>query len=699
MNTWARPMISSWRIFVRAVEDGLAAVSRARVTTVGVVLALLLAQADFVVAESQSTSSRDNLDQLSLADLANVEVTTTSKEPEEVWKTPAAVFVLTQEDIRRSGATTIPEALRLVPGVQVSRIDQDHWAVGIRGFADQFSKSLLVLIDGRSLYTPLFAGVYWALDDGIMIEDVERIEVIRGPGGTIWGANAVNGVINIITKNARDTHGSLASVGGGSVDHAIGALRYGSGDGRALDYRFYGKAFGTGPEYHPDGASYDEGRFGQLGFRSDWAAGARDQFTMQGDMYKGGVGERVGIGSFSPPGQTISDQAVAVSGGNFLVHWRRDIRPGSDLQVQAYYDRTYALAPHYGETRNTFDVDFIHHLTLPWHQNFIWGAGIRISPSDFVETVPSLDFTPHHVANNVYSGFIQDEIAIVPDRFSLTVGTKVEHNNYTGFEPQPSVRALWTVDHKQSLWAAVTQAVRTPSRIEEDFRDDGFLLASPLLYVEIDGNRHLHAERLRGYELGYRRLINPKMYVDFAVFHNEYNDLVSLGNPTLTLDSSPPPDHFTYHFQYVNGIQGHTDGFELSPDWNPVSWLQLKASYSYLNLDLRLKPNATDTGTVTSDEGSSPHNQVSFESRFNLPRGFEFDQTFRYVSALPAQSVPSYSTADVRFSWRATREMDLSIVGENLLQPEHDEFSSDPGPMIGIKRSVYAKISWRRTAD
>ncbi len=643
--------------------------------------------------------SGEPLKQLSLEQLSNVEVTTTSKEPEELWNTPAAVFVLTQEDIRRSGATSLPEALRLVPGVQVSRIDEDHWAVGIRGFADQFSKSMLVLVDGRSLYTPLFAGVYWALQDGLMLEDVDRIEVIRGPGGTIWGSNAVNGVINIITKSARDTHGLLATLGGGSVDHAIGAFRYGSGNGRGLDYRVYGKAFGRGAEYHPDGASYDDWRFGQLGFRSDWAASDHDRLTIQGDMYKGGVGERVGIGSFSPPGQVISDEAVAVSGGNLLGHWRHDFRQGSDIQVQAYYDRTYALAPHYGETRNTFDLDFIHHLKLPWRQDFIWGGGVRLSPSDFVQTVQSLEFTPHHIANNVYSGFVQDEIAIVPDKFSLTVGTKLEHNNYTGFEVQPSVRALWKVTPRQSLWMAVSRAVRTPSRIEEDFRDNGFLVESPLIYVEIDGNRHLAAEQLLGYELGYRRLVTSRFYLDFALFHNNYNDLVSLGAYTLTLDSTPPPDHYTLHFPYVNGIEGHSDGFEIGPDWNPTRWLQLKAAYSYLNLDLKLRPGGTDTGSVATDEGSSPHNQLSIQSRFNLPRGFEFDQTFRYASALPAQAVSSYSTADLRLSWRATRQFEFSVVGRNLLQPQHAEFSNDPGPIIGIKRSIYAKITWRRTAD
>jgi iron complex outermembrane recepter protein len=659
---------------------------------------ILLAWTGEGAAQVDQTGAKP-LVQLSLAELGRVEVTSTSKEPEEVWKTPAAVFVLTQDDIRRSGVTSIPEALRLVPGVQVSRIDEDHWAVGIRGFADQFSKSMLVLIDGRSLYTPLFAGVYWALQDGVMLEDVERIEVIRGPGGTIWGANAVNGVINIITKNAKNTHGMLATVGGGSVDHGLGAFRYGSGNGKGFDYRVYGKAFGLGSQYHSDQASYDEGRFGQLGFRTDWTKSDRDEVTIQGDMYKGGVGERVGIGSFSPPQQIVSDQAVAVSGGNLLVHWRHELRQGSDIQVQAYYDRTYALAPHYGETRNTFDLDFIHHLRLPWRQDFIWGAGARISPSDFVQTVQSLDFTPHHIANNVYSGFVQDEIAIVPHKFSITLGTKLEHNNYTGFEPQPSARALWTVSRQQSLWVAVTRAVRTPSRIEEDFRDDGFLLASPLVYVEIDGNRQLASERLLSYELGYRRLLNSHFYFDIAIFHNYYNDLVSLGAPVLALDSSPPPDHYTFHFPWVNGVKGESDGFEIAPDWDPTPWLHFKAAYSYLNLNLKLKPSSPDTGTVATDEGSSPHNQLSFESLVNLPKGFEFDPIFRYVSALPAQNVSGYSTADVRLGWRATHEFGFSVVGQNLFQPQHAEFGNDPGPLVGIRRSVYAQITWRRTAD
>jgi iron complex outermembrane recepter protein len=664
-------------------------------------LVLLAGLVNEVLAGPEPDKKGDEpLKQLSLAQLGDVEVTTASKEPEEVWKTPAAIYVLTNEDIRRSGVTSIPEVLRLVPGVQVSRIDNDHWAVAIRGFADQFSKSMLVLVDGRSLYTPLFAGVYWALQDGILLEDVQRIEVIRGPGGTIWGANAVTGVINIITKTAKDTHGALASAGGGNIDQGIGGFRYGAGNGSNLDYRIYGKGFSRGAAFHPDDQGFDTWRMGQMGFRTDWDLETNDHLTVQGDMYKGGVGEAVGFGSFTPPGQIISDQAVAVSGGNFLARWRHDLREGSDIQIQAYYDRTYARAPHYEETRNTFDVDFIHHLTLGARQNFIWGLGARLSPSQFVQTIPTLDFIPHDIANNVYSGFVRDEIAIVPNRFSLTVGSKLEHNNYTGFEFQPSVRGLWSITPRQTLWAAVTRSVRTPSRIEEDFHLTDFGIASPLAYVAVDGNHQLSSERLIGYEAGYRTLVTPKFYVDIAVFHNDYNNLISLGAPTLTLDPTPAPLHFTIRVPYVNGLRGSTDGFEIAPDWKPARWWQMKATYSYLNLNLESKPGVVDGGGyVTQDEGSSPHNQTTFQSRFNLPKGLEFDQTYRYVSALPAQLIKSYSTADVHLAWRATRQVEFSIAGENLFQTHHPEFGHDVSPLVGIKRSVYAQITWRHPAD
>jgi iron complex outermembrane receptor protein len=358
------------------------------------------------------------------------------------------------------------------------------------------------------------------------------------------------------------------------------------------------------------------------------------------------------------------------------------------------------MAPHYQETRNTFDLDFIHHVTLGERQNFIWGVGARLSPSQFVQTIPSLDFIPHDIANNVYSGFVQDEIAIVPNKFSVTIGSKLEHNNYTGFEFQPSIRGLWSITPKQTFWAAITRAVRTPSRIEEDFHLTDFGIANPLIYVAIDGNQRLSSERLIGYEAGYRKLISPKFYVDVAVFHNDYDDLISLGAPAVTVDPIPTPLHLTIRLPYVNGLRGSTDGFELAPDWKPSRWWQMRATYSYLNLNLDTKSGVVDGGGyVTLYEGSSPHNQATLQSRFNLPKGFEFDQTYRYVSALPAQVIKSYSTADVHLSWQATRQVAFSVVGENLFQPHHPEFGHDVSPLVGIKRSVYAQITWTHPAD
>src|ERR1700687_5974228 len=268
-----------------------------------------------------------SLKKLNLEELGNVEVTTASKEPKTVWRTPAAVYVLTQEDIRRSGATSLPEVLRLVPGVEVARTDSDTWALGVRGFGSALSRSVLVLIDGRSVYTPLFAGVYWQVQD-TLLEDIERIEVIRGPGGTIWGANAVNAVINIITKPAKDTRGVLVSAGGGSVDQGFVGFRYGAPKGKNFDYRIYGKAFTRGPEFHPDHQQFDDWRMGQIGFRADWSVHGRDTFTLQGDLYNEDAGQIVGIATYSPPGQPNVQQNAELSGGNLLGRWQRRLEGG-----------------------------------------------------------------------------------------------------------------------------------------------------------------------------------------------------------------------------------------------------------------------------------------------------------------------------------------------------------------------------------
>jgi len=633
---------------------------------------------------------------MSLSELGNLKVTTVSKEPEEVWRTPAAIYVITQEDIRRSGATSIPEVLRLAPGVEVARIDSDHWSVGIRGFGNELSRSLLVLIDGRSVYTPLFAGVYWEVQN-LPLEDVDRIEVIRGPGGTIWGSNAVNGVINIITKKAKDTHGALVSIGGGNVDQGTGEFRYGGGNGKGFDYRLYGMGFSRGSELHLDHDPFDKWQTGQAGFRTDWDMQSHGTLTVQGDIYKGDDGERVSVASYSPPFRNTVDSNAAVSGGNLLGHWKRELGVGSDVQIMAYFDRTSRMEPQFGEIRDTLDVDFLHHLTLPYHQDFLWGLGARWSPSDFIQLVPTINFTPHQQTDKLYSAFAQDEIPIVENQLSLTLGSKLEHNIYTGFEVEPSARLLWTPTPRQTVWASVTRAVRTPSRVDEDVELTALLLPNPLAFLQVVGNGHFFSEQLIGYEAGYRGLVTPKFYMDIATFHNDYNYLFSFGfqNATVSVETSPPPPHLLLMFPIVNGIQGTTDGFEVAPDWRPERWWELKGSYSYLHMDLRRRPGNLDKGNVLADEGSSPQHQVVIQSLFNLPKHFEFDQTYRYVSALPALSVPSYGTADLRLGWRPTQHVEFSLSGQNLLQPQHVEFVSDPGLPVEIMRSAYGKVTFR----
>lgn len=643
-------------------------------------------------APQEDQANGEPLKQLSLGELGNIEVTTTSKEPEAIWKTPAAIYVLTQQDIRRSGATSIPEALRLVPGVEVARITSNSWAVGIRGFGSGFSKSVLVLIDGRSVYTPLFAGVDWN-QQNVDLEDVERIEVIRGPGGTIWGSNAVNGIINIITKNAKDTRGSYASTTAGNIDQNGSAVRYG-GHAKNIDYRAYGMGFGRAPEFHPDSDNYDAWQLGQAGFRADSQLTGRDTLTVQGDLYKGQIGQQISIASYSPPLQANVEGTQYVSGGNFLGRWRHDLGGGSDFQVQAYYDRTYRLGPQLGETRNTFDVDFIHHLVLNQRNDIIWGLGARWSPSDVVQTVATVNFLPHHQADNIYSAFVQDQIAIVQNKLWLTVGSKFEHNIFTGWENQPGARLLYTPSSHQTLWAAVTRAVRTPSRIDEDLQLTGLVTATPPIFICVCDNRKFVSEALLGYEAGYRKLVTSSLYVDVAAFHNHYNDLTSYGDASLSIVTSPPPGYILISVPFANGIMGSTNGGEISPDWKASRRVEMRASYSYMTMSLEDKPTHTKTSYVSTYEGSSPHNEATAQMLFTLPKGFEFDPTYRYVGALPALGVNAYQTADARLGWRFAKRFELSLIGQNLIQPRHAEAGS-----ALVERSAYAQITWRRPAD
>ncbi|HEY4009983.1 MAG TPA: TonB-dependent receptor [Acidobacteriaceae bacterium] len=634
------------------------------------------------------------LKQLSLAQLGDVEVTTVSKEPEEVWNTPAAIAVLTQDDIRRSGATSIPELLRLIPGVNVAREQSDQWAVGVRGFNSQFSKGLLVLIDGRSVYTPLFEGVYWDVQD-LVLDDIDRIEVIRGPGATVWGANAVNGVINIITKKAKETQGGMVDlVAGGPAERFVGQVRWGFMPVPQLQVRVFAKGFNRGPEFNPGGDPYDHWHQERGGFRLDWQPTPKDNFSASMAAYGGVSGDQNQIGQYTPPAQLTVDGEQLVSGGDVVLRWDHQLHGASSFYLQGYFDRTNRATSQFTETRDTFDLDFIYNLASLPRQNLIVGAGLRESPSNAVQTQPTVNFEPNKINNYVYSLFAQDTIQIVPNHLAFTAGMKLENNNYSGWGWQPTGRLLWTPKRYVTLWGAVSRALRTPGRVDRDLSLVGYTPGyTPPLFVEIAGDPAFKPEVLIAWEEGYRQLLWRKFYVDVAGFHNQYDNLESFGTPTVTLPTTPYV-HILLSEPYANGLRGVSNGVEVAPDWKPSTCFEVRGSYSYLKINLHSKPGFDQATYAASYEGSSPQNQASVQVIVTGRHGWEFIPDYRFVGALPAQNVASYSTADANVIYHLREHLALSATGRNLLQPHHQEFTGDNSNPVGIRREVFGGIVW-----
>jgi iron complex outermembrane receptor protein len=649
-------------------------------------LVVLFLSLPYPCSAAQQASQLADLKQLSLEQLMNVEVTSVAKKEQRVADTAAAIFVITQEDIRRSGVTSIPEALRLAPGVEVSRIDANKWSIGVRGFGSRLSRSVLVLMDGRSVYSPLFAGVYWEVQD-TLLEDVDRIEVIRGPGGTLWGANAVNGVINIITKSATETQGLLVTGGGGSEEKGFGGLRYGGKIGEDFSYRLYGKGFRRDGQFTAHASDFDDWQNGQGGFRTDWNLNKDDSLTIQGDAYQGKSGQRTTVSSFSAPFSAVVRDDTDFSGMNLLGRWRRTLSETSNLAFQVYYDRTFRREPTFQERRNTVDLDFQHRFKITGHQELTWGLGYRFTRGD-TESAPTIVFSPRNRADNLASAFLQDEIVLVENTLRLTVGSKFEHNDYSGFEFQPSARLLWTPAERHYLWAAISRAVRTPSRVEEDLALTAALSTVVPIFARLSGNKSFEAEKVMAYEVGYRVQPTDRFSVDIAAFYSRYSDLLSLENGVAFLE---PPGNLILPFSIDNKMTAQIYGFEVATDWRWLDWWRWRLSYSHLQLNLKKKPGSSDSTTERSTEGSSPHNQLSLISFVDLPGGLQLDGIFRYVDSLPSQNVGRYFNLDLRLGWHATKNVELSLVGQNLLYGHHAEWSGG----TEIQRGVYTKVTWR----
>lgn len=631
------------------------------------------------------------LKRMSVDELLNVEVTSVSRREEGLRKAAAAVAVLTQEDIRRSGATSMPEALRLVPGLHVARQTASSWGVSARGFSSVNSEKLLVLSDTRSIYTPLFSGVAWDVQD-YLLADVERVEVIRGPGAALWGSNAVNGVVNITTRSARDTHGDYLEIGGGDFDRFWAGARHG-GESGGRHYRVFARYFDRADTKNPVATSDDDARLGHLGFRMDWDGAEDASWTVQGDAYAGDMGQLAPavdvIGRPGPTGQLTTH----VSGGNVLARWRRSTGPGSDLQVRAYYDYTRRDDPSFIDTLHTFDVDMQQRLTAIARQEIVWGLSGRLTANSN-QGRGIFAVVPDDSDDYLWSGFIQDQIS-VSDSVALTLGTKLEHNDFSGFEVQPSVRAAWTPNDRHALWAAVSRAVRVPTRFERDVSVDATDPAGNPVYRLI-GNPDFASERLVAYEMGYRWQAAPELWLDLALFHNDYDRLVSLELGTPFLDGTgrtivPILDR--------NLGSGRSRGAELLVEWQPRDIWRLSASYSAI--DLELESSGLDLNRNVWMEGSTPRGMASLRSLLALGR-LAVDAQFRHhtrIRRLPGdttgQGIDAYSSLDLRLSWTATPELQITLMGQNLLDEEHAEFGT-PATRGTLSRTAWLKAEWRR---
>jgi len=657
----------------------------------GLGVALCLAAVGALAQAEEEIDSPAALKRLSLEQLMNVEVTTVSRTSESLLRAPAAVATVTAEDIRRSGATTLPETLRFVPGIFVASQTANAWSVSSRGFSGVNSQELLVLSDTRSIYTPLFSGVFWDVQDYLM-RDIDRIEVVRGPGGTLWGSNAVNGVINIITKSAENTQGGYLEALTGTQERVITSARYG---GRIADqgyYRVFAKYTDEDSELYPPGTSADHWRLGHVGFRSDWQLDTDDGLTLQGDAYDGNIGLVSPSVSIIGRSQPQTGLRVNVSGGNVLGRWQHTFDATSDLQARLYYDRTHRNDPSFRDDLDTIDLDVQHRFQLPYHQEIIWGVTYRLMYNrDEGKGVFAL--TPSASRDALYGAFIQDELSWW-DTVHLTLGTKLEHNDFSGFEAQPSIRVAWDVAPTQTLWAAVSRSVRVPTRIERDVDIDVTdPAANPV--ARLVGNRSFHAEELVAFELGYRWQIRPTLSVDLASFHNRYNGLASLELGTPYID--PNTGQTVFPIVNRNLTDGRAEGAEVLVTYAPQSHWRLSLTYSYIDMDL--VANGMDLNRGRFAAGSTPRNQVGLRSYLDLPHGFELDVQFRALAAIELQpaspsgeGVGSYQELDARLGWRVGRIL-LSLDGRNLLHDHHVEIGV-PGQGSALRRSVYGKVAW-----
>jgi iron complex outermembrane recepter protein len=641
------------------------------------------------------TPSQTDLSRLDVEDLMNIKVTSVSKREQSMSRTAAAVFVISQEDIRRSGATNIPDLLRMAPGVDVAQIDANAWAISIRGFNSRYSNKVLVLIDGRTVYTPSFSGAFWEHLD-MPLENIDRIEVIRGPGASVWGANAVNGVISIFTKSSKDTKGGLITAGAGTQTKALGMVQYGGSAGPG-SYRVYGKSFDVGNSARPDGAqANDHWMRANGGFQTDWDLSSRDSLMVQGSLFLNEAQETQRGSLIATPYDRIFNQGMDEAGGDVLARWNHTLAGGSQTSVQTYYDTYRRTEMGVPEKLRTFDLDFQHHVAVGNRHDIVWGFGYRVSDSGLSPGY-FVAFSPPSQTTTLYGGFVQDEIRL-SESLWLTAGVKLEHNAYNGLQTEPSLRLAWNAPgSRHTIWAAASKALRQPSIADTSVVTD--LESMPIgpgavEVLRLLGNPSIKEEELRDYELGYRTELTRTLSLDATSFLSFYHHLQTLeAQPMVIMPGSP----MVFEIPMLFDTKAHavTYGGELSLRWNLNSRWRISPGYSYLHATIRQDPSSQGQSEYTISNGF-PQNMFQIRSSLNLWRGTQFDQSLYYTARLPGAAIPGHARLDLRLARHIGESTEISLVGQNLLRPRTTEFG-DAQSIIGTQavRSIYAQIAWK----
>ncbi len=632
---------------------------------------------------------------------AHTQVTLASKKAQSLAQTPAAIYVITHDDIKRSGATNLPDVLRMAPGLEVARIDSNKWAVSARGFNGRFANKLLVLIDGRNTYTQTFSGVYWETQD-VLLEDIDRIEIIRGPGAALWGANAVNGVINVITKHSADTQNTEITAGGGTYEQGFGSVRYGTALGKDTTGRVYLKGSNRGEFTHLDGSGADD-QWNKIqgGFRVDSLLSEKDAVTVLGDLYTSTLHQLTSIPSLTAPDYVENlHEKIQAYGGNVLTRLQHTLSADSDFTLQAYYSayNRDEIIDH--ELRQTADIDIQHHFAwLDWH-DLVWGLNYRYSNTQNHGSRPEIvAFLPPTRTDHYFSAFIQDEMTLIDKSLWLTLGSKFEHNAYSGFEFQPTIRLLGSPLPKHYLWTAISRAVRTPSTAEANVNYTAGIVApnnatnpTPFpIQAVLTGNAAFTAEELLAYEIGYRTNMFKAVSFDITGFYNQYHALRSIVPDSLSFNGVA----IVQPLCYANNNSGATYGFETSITWQQMENWRWELNYSFLKADLK----------ETRQEFTAPQHKISLRSSINPIAKVTMDAWLRYTdqSAVPYASnfvsqfpIPQYLTLDIRLAWQLSKQIELSLTGQNLLDQRHLEFVQEAVTLpTEIDRSFYGKIVWQ----